>query len=139
MSELKPRGVPITLDGVERHFLFTLNAIDEIQDHYKKFDENGENVGLNLLQVLQAMTSADNMNDTGKYLRFVVMVLLNDEADRTNEFEEVTEKEVGEMISLENYALVMNSVLAAYGVSMPDADEDSEGEDPNGETGEMES
>ena len=36
MSNLKPRGIPIVLEGEERHFLFTLNTIDEIQDKYDK-------------------------------------------------------------------------------------------------------
>ena len=36
MSDLRPRGIPVVLDGVERHFLFTLNIIDEIQDRYGK-------------------------------------------------------------------------------------------------------
>lgn len=34
MCNLKLRGVPVMVEGVERHFLFTLNVIDEIQNHY---------------------------------------------------------------------------------------------------------
>ncbi len=127
MSDLKPRGEAITLDGVERHIMFTLNVIDDIQEHYKKLDEDGDNIGMNLLQVLQAMTDGDNP-DNNKILCFVMTTLLNDEAERTGDFDTVTERQVGGMIGLDNYGDVLNAILRAYGVSMPDAEED---ESPN--------
>ena len=50
MSDLKPRGIPIILDGVERHFLFTLNIIDELQDKY----------GKNLYEIIEDLTKMKN-------------------------------------------------------------------------------
>lgn len=70
MSDLKPRGIPIILDGVERHFLFTLNIIDELQDKY----------GKNLYEIIEDLTKNE---ESGHLLREVVTILLNDEVDRT--------------------------------------------------------
>ena len=36
MSDLQPRGPKIELGGEERELLFTLRAVDEIQDRFKK-------------------------------------------------------------------------------------------------------
>ncbi len=123
MSDLKPRGIPVELDGVERHLLFTLNIIDEIQDRYEK-------------NIHEVICSLGEERDENHVLRELVTILLNDEAKRSErlygekKFEKVTEKDVGEMIGLDNYWEVTAKVMQAYGISIPEADED----DPNGES-----
>lgn len=127
MSVFKPRGIAIVLNGEERHFLFTLNMIDQIEEKYDK----------PLLEIIE-----DVANDTGSghLLRDLVVMLLNDEAERNRrmqssvEYATVTAEDVGDMIGLDNYYEVMKAFLKAYGISMPEADED---EDPNQESGQM--
>lgn len=127
MSVFKPRGIAIVLNGEERHFLFTLNMIDQIEEKYDK----------PLLEIIE-----DVANDTGSghLLRDLVVMLLNDEAERNRrmqssvEYATVTAEDVGDMIGLDNYYEVMKAFLKAYGISMPETDED---EDPNQESGQM--
>lgn len=118
MSDLKPRGVAIVLDGVERHLLFTLNAIDEIQ----------ENFGKPLGEVIGEITSGDPSN---KRLQEVTAILLNNEAERVNrhegaeKFPQVTVQEVGDMIGLDNLLEVTKALLRAYGISIPEPEDES--------------
>ena len=129
MGIFKPRGVAIVLNGEERHFLFTLNMIDQIEEKYDK----------PLMEVLE-----DVANDTGNghLMRDIVVILLNDEAERNKrmkasvEYSTVTEADVGDMIGLDNYYEVMKALLKAYGRSMPEVDEE---EDPNQKSGQMKS
>lgn len=111
MSDLRPKGIPVTIGGVERHFLFTLNAIDEIQDHYK----------MPLSEVIEKFADKE---ESYKTMRYVITVLLNDEAERENGQSTVTEKEVGWMITLENEAEIITAVFRAYGYSLPEGDKD---------------
>ena len=46
MSDLRPKGAHVEIGGVDRHFLFTLNAIDTIQS------EKGMPVS-NVMELLQ--------------------------------------------------------------------------------------
>ena len=115
MSDLRPVGIPIDIGGEERHFLFTLNAIDEIQC---RFDEPLE-------KVIDKLT---NKKMAAKALRGVVTVLINDDIRRkkhdklTNE-EEFTEEEVGWLLHEGNILDVTMIVLLAYGKSLPEPDE----------------
>ena len=36
MSDLRPKGYALMVNGVERRFLFTLNAIDAVQSEFNK-------------------------------------------------------------------------------------------------------
>lgn len=126
MSDLKPRGIPITLDGVERHFLFTLNVIDMIQDK----------TGKTMHEVMESIT---NVQEIGHTLRDVAMALINDEAEREayknpeTELKPVTEQEIGWIIGMDNFVEVTYAILVAYGYSLP-APED---EDPNPMSGQQ--
>lgn len=129
MSDLRPRGVKCEIGGQERNLLFTINAIDSIQ----------EKCNAPLFDAIKyvAMAASGKMDhDTLVQYRAIVTVLLNDENDGA-----LTEKEVGKMITIENYRSVADRVLNAFGISMPDPDEgddmedDEEDEHPNVETG----
>lgn len=126
MSDLRPVGVPVEIDGVERHFLFTLNVIDEIQEHY----------GKKLSEVIDNLTNKETSTAT---MRYLVSVLLNDEAERESfngkELKHYSEKEVGWMLSLDNISIFLTLVLSAYGISLPVPDEE---EFPNWESGQTE-
>lgn len=128
MSDLRPRGIPVMLNGEERHLLFTLNAIDAIQDKYEK----------TLSEVLEDVISGEITNYT---MRDILVILLNDEVERENhkhkgkKLEEVTEREIGWMIGLDNQVELIEKILRAYAASLPEAEE----ENPNQESGQMSS
>ncbi|MFR8547736.1 MAG: hypothetical protein ACLVEV_03805 [Lachnospiraceae bacterium] len=124
MSDLRPRGVPIVIGGVERRILFTLNAIDAIESKYDKPLSD-------VLDMIVEGTLSDHV------LRDVLMILLEDDAERTHyehpekEIAPPTEKEIGWFIGLDNQYLVMGLIFKAYGDSIPEPD----GDDPNQESG----
>lgn len=127
MSDLRPRGVKIVLDGVERRFLFTLNAIDEVQSHYE-------------MTAMEALGKLFEPAEQGEALRFFVMTLINDEVEREkhknsdNQLALVTEKEVGWMIGMDNIDEVTKAILEAYHISVPEPEEE---EDPNQKSGQQ--
>lgn len=109
------------LDEEERHLLFTLNVIDEVQEHYN----------CSLEEVIDKLT---DKKESAKTLRYLVMVLLNDEVERLNQegSRTYTEKEVGWFINQDNVLEVTMAVLQAYGLSLPEPDEF---ESPNAQSG----
>lgn len=128
MSDLRPKGVEIEIGGQKRTLLFTINAIDEIQ----------EKCNMPLLDAMKYVAQAadgETDHDTVQNFRAIITVLLNDENSGS-----LTEKEVGRMIDIGNYSSVAWTVLNAYGISNPDPDEEDDEEDeedeaPNVETG----
>lgn len=124
MSNLNPKGIPIVLGGVERKLLFTLNVMDEIQSHYEK-------------TVFEVLGLLGDANTQTRAVRYLLMVLLNDEAEREKfrnkdtDLKVLSEKEVGWLVSYDNLAEVVSAIIRAYGISMPEPDED-EVRDPNG-------
>ena len=103
----------------ERHLLFSLNAIDEMQDKFGGFDR--------LDKVLSGKDSIKN-------IRWLLTVLLNEGAEEGEE--ELTEKQVGRLIHTGNVAEVKNAIFKAFSMGNngtpepPERDEeDDEGED----------
>lgn len=129
MSDLRPRGIPVVLDGVERRFLFTLNTIDFIQDETDK----------NMKDIMMELADEESSNKT---LIYLVKTLINHEAEREKRknpdcaLETVTDQEVGDLIGMDNIVEVTAAVLSAYGYSLPKADEE---DDPNRESGQQSS
>jgi len=127
MSDLKPVGESLMLDGVERRLLFDLNVIDEVQEH---FDAPLE-------EIMDRLTDDRKMPGT---MKFVLAALLNDEADRLKHkdgecsLKRYTEKEAGWLVSKENAYEVTLAMLNAYGASLPEPDED---ETPNAQSGQQ--
>jgi hypothetical protein len=113
MSAIKDGRFPITLDK-ERHLLFSLNAIDEMQDKFGGFDR--------LDEVLSGKESIKN-------LRWLLTLLLNEGADENEEA--LTEKQVGKLIHTGNFNEVKSSIFKAFslgnsGTTDPPAREDDE-------------
>lgn len=103
----------------ERHLLFSLNAIDEMQDKFGGFDR--------LDEVLAGKDSIKN-------LRWLLTVLLNEGTEGGEP--ELTEKQVGKMIHTGNFLEVKSSVFKAFsmgnnGTEEPPArdDEEDDGDD----------
>lgn len=123
MSDLRPKGTPVVINGEERNLLFTLNVIDEIQDHYDA----------PMTEVWDRLT---DKRESEKTIRYLVCTLLNDEAAREQrngkELKSYTEEEVGWAITVENVNEIMMALLDAYGLSLPEPDED---DSPKAESG----
>ena len=111
MSILNPAGVPCILsDGVEHRFLFSLNAIDEIEDSTEK------TLRENIVDLTSEKTNR-------KALRDIVCALVNDEYGRNGDKARITPQEAGYLITLDNMLSVTQAVLEAYGISMPDKED----------------
>lgn len=111
----------MNFDGVEREFLFTLNAIDAIQEKY----------GKTVIEVLQDISDQEKMPEV---IKAITSILLTDEAERArwknsnSKLPAVSEKEAGWLVTVDNIDEVTSAILIAYRISIPDPDED---EDPN--------
>lgn len=121
MSDLKPQGIKVNFNGVEREFLFTLNAIDAIQNKHD----------MTVLDVLTEISDRKKMPET---IKSIVSILLTDEAERKkwkdpdSTLDTVSEKEAGWMVTADNIDEVTVAILQAYRISIPEPDED---ESPN--------
>lgn len=118
MSAIKDGRLPITLDK-ERHLLFSLNVIDEMQDKFGGFDKLGD--------VLQGKDSIKN-------LRWLLTLLLNEGSDEGEA--ELSEKEVGKMIHTGNFNEVKSAIFRAFAIGnsgsaepKPDDPDDEDGEE----------
>lgn len=113
MSAIKDGRFPIVLDR-ERHLLFSLNAIDEMQDKFGGFDR--------LDKVLSGKDSIKN-------LRWLLTLLLNEGAEEGEEA--LTEKQVGKLIHTGNFIEVKSAIFKAFslgnnGTEEPPARDDEE-------------
>lgn len=136
MSALNPKGVKITLGpkGLEREYelLFTLNAIDKIQDA----------AAATLPQVLMEVASTKDANSI-RSLKLVLSVLLTDYAERMNDpltciekrpdLVPVSEASAGRLVTEANWPDVVSAIIEAYGLSMPQKED--EDDDPNRASG----
>lgn len=116
MSAIKDGRLPIVLDK-ERHLLFSLNVIDEMQDKFGSFDK--------LDEVLKGKDSIKN-------LRWLLTLLVNEGAG--DDEEPLTEKEVGKLIHTGNFNEVKLSIFKAFsfgnrGTTEPKPANESEEED----------
>lgn len=121
MSAIKDGRFPIMLDK-ERHLLFSLNAIDEMQDKFGGFDR--------LDEVLSGRDSIKN-------LRWLLTVLLNEGAEEGEP--ELSEKQVGRLIHTGNFAEVKDAIFKAFsmgnnGTEEPPARDDEEDDDEEDST-----
>ncbi len=128
MSAIKDGRFPIVLDK-ERHLLFSLNAIDEMQDKFGGFDK--------LDEVLSGKDSIKN-------LRWLLTVLLNEGAEAGEA--ELSEKEVGRMIHTGNFLEVKSSIFKAFSMgnsgspeppARDEEDDDEEDDEKNVKAGEV--
>jgi len=122
MSDLKPKGVKIVLNGKEYGLRFTLNAIDDIQD---RFNVPISNLG-DLFQ--------DDKNKI-RNLRYLLTVLINEDIDcrkdeTGEEIPHVDERFVGRHINAMNMPVMMNSIMKSFTAGTPEPDENDD--IPNG-------
>ena len=115
MSAIKDGRFPIVLDK-ERHLLFSLNAIDEMQDKFGGFDR------------LDTVLSG---KDSIKNLRWLLTVLLNEGAE--DDEEPLPEKQVGKLIHTGNFAEVKTAIFKAFSMGNNGTPEPPEPPEQDGE------
>lgn len=126
MSAIKDGRYPLTIGGKQRHLLFSLNALDEIQDKFGGYDK------------LHEVFNQDN-KDWIKNTKWLLTMLINEGKD--DDEPEVTEKEVGRMIHTGNILEVQSAILQAFSVGTSgdneagDQEEAEEGAEDGEDTG----
>lgn len=102
MSALQNGAYPITLNGKEYGLLFSLNALDAIQEKFGGYDKLGE---------IFDRTSKDLF----KNVKWLFALLINEArlADDENA-ELLTEERVGRMITAGNMGEIQNAIYAAF-------------------------
>ena len=118
MSDLRPKGLPITLlDGKERDILFTLAVVDEVQDHYD-------------LAVSKVMTKLMDPRETYSTLAYLLTAMINDSIRRAGDNEDpIKLEDLKELVDVPLATKLIRPVMQAYGYSLPESDDDDD--DPN--------
>ena len=101
MSAIKDGRYPIEIGGQERHLLFSLNALDEIQDKFGGYDKLAE------------VFNQDN-KDWIKNTKWLLALLINEGAEEGEP--EVTERQVGKWIHTGNIVEVQTQMMKAFSV-----------------------
>lgn len=117
MSAIKDGRYPIELGGKKRHLLFSLNALDEIQDKFGGYDKLGE------------VFDQDN-KDWIKNTKWLLALLINEGAEEGEA--EVNEKQVGRWIHTGNIFEVQSAILKAFAVGTNGGGEAAEDEEEPG-------
>lgn len=118
MSDLRPKPHKINLGGEEFGLLFSINAIDEIQDHFD-------------ISISQLSDLLKDQRTIFKNLKIILTVLINEaiddeEAGRAH----VEERWVGRKITANNLKALTTDILLAFSDGSPEGDGD-EDEGPN--------
>ena len=117
MSDLQPKGIPVTIDDQDWHFYMTIAAADVIQDHYD-------------LPLQDVMNKLYHERERYSTCAYILSVLTADEVRRDKlKVKAPTEKELRDIVDVPAANRYTMSILRAYGISMPEKDEDDD--DPN--------
>lgn len=123
MSAIKDGRYPINLNGKDYYLLFSLNALDALQDKYGGYDKLGDIFN-------------ENNKDIFKDLRWLLTLLINEGLE--DDEPEFTEQRIGKLIHLGNIGEIKSAIYKsfAYGVNggeQPDeTDSAEETEDDEG-------
>lgn len=133
MSDLKPKGRKIKLGGHEYGLRFTLNAIDDIQDHFD-------------IPIQQLTELLKDEKSRVKNLRYLLTVLINEDIDCVNDelisseskerLLHLDERYVGRQINVGNVQEIMGQVIRSFSDGAPESEGEEE-EDPNGTSGQQ--
>jgi hypothetical protein len=131
MRILKPVGTEIDIDGKERHLLFNINVIDELQEHFDMY------IGdiLNSLLERQDKEKQKAFYDT---VVCILTVLLNEDVRLHNKhnpsdpWENITEEYLKEeVLTNSTSATITLEILKSFNGSLPKNEDD----DPNLKSG----
>lgn len=104
MSAIKDGRYPINLNGKDYYLLFSLNALDALQDKYGGYDRLGDIFN-------------ENNKDIFKDLRWLLTLLINEGLE--DDEPEFTEQRIGKLIHLGNISEIKTAIYKsfAYGVN----------------------
>jgi hypothetical protein len=131
MRILKPVGIEIDIDGKDRHLLFNVNVIDELQEHFDLY------IG-DILNAL--LDSQDKEKQKAFYdsIAFILAVLLNEDVRIHNKnnpndpWEKITEEYLKEeVLTNSTSATITLEILKSFNGTLPKSEED----DPNLKSG----
>lgn len=125
MSALKSGAYPVILNGEEYGLLFSLNALDAIQDKFGSFDK------------LDEVFNSDNASWI-KDTKWLLALLINEARLAEDESAELlTEDKVGRMVHAGNLQDIQNAIFAAFArgtagdETTEERDEETENEEDN--------
>lgn len=98
MSAIKDGRYEIELNGKKYYMLFSLNALDEIQDRFGGYDKLD--------------TAMSEGKDMIKNIRWLFTLLLNE--GREEDEPELTEQQVGRLIHVGNLAEIKGAIFNAF-------------------------
>lgn len=124
MNAMKSGAYPITLNGEEYGLLFSLNALDEMQERFGGYDK--------LHEVFN-----QNNKDWVKDTRWLFTLLINEARLAENEnAETLSEQKVGRLINAGNLREIQQAIFAAFatGTTGEKENNNNKTEDTEGET-----
>lgn len=102
MSALKNGGYPVTLNGKEYSLLFSLNALDEIQNKFGGYDKLSE-------------VFNENNPEWIKQTKWLLTLLINEGILAEDENATLlTEAQVGRLITIGSLQDIQNAIFAAF-------------------------
>ncbi len=127
MRAIKDGGAAVTLKGKKYRLLFTLNALDELQEKFG---------GYNKLNEVFDQNNPDWVKDT----RWLLTLLINEGLQEEDEDASLlTEQQVGRMIHIGNLGEVQRAIYASFAAGTAgDGEETFPEEGDREETGETE-
>ena len=99
MSAIRDGRYPVEIEGKKYNFLFSLNALEEIQDRFGGYE--------NLNKVFDK-DSPTMIKD----LKWLLTLLINEGMEEGEQ--ELTEKQVGKMIHVGNMSILQTSIFSAF-------------------------
>ena len=122
MSDLRPHGREIEIAGEKLQILFPIGAIDEIQSE----------CNLGIFDVMEKILQASHLilkHDVVSTFAKTLAVVIN----WNNSDFQVTPEDVLDTVLLDDYPMLANTMLDAFGVSLPEQDDDDEDDDEDEE------
>lgn len=121
MSAIKDGRYPINLNGKEYHLLFSLNALDMVQDKFGGYDK--------LDKVFD-----ENSPTMIKDLKWLLTMLINE--GMAEDEPELTEQQVGRLIHIGNMGEVQSAIYASFAFGANGGQETADNEEEDDEDGE---
>lgn len=123
MSEIKNGGYAVTLKGKDYNLLFSLNALDELQDRFGGYDKLGE-------------VFNENNPSWVKDTKWLLTLLINEGLLNEDENAELlTEQQVGRMIHVGNMKEVQQAIFASFAAGTAGSKEEGSGENDEADEG----
>lgn len=117
MSDLKPKSERIKIGKEYYGLRFTLNAIDQIQDHFD-------------IPISELGSLMEDERTSFKAIRYILTVLINEDAQIRGDQDEVVstvdEMFVGRNIDVKNMEEITNTMLRSFVGSLPETEGEEE-------------